>query len=178
MTDISAVARPYANAIFELAQQSGDYTVWSQDLAFLALVAADADLQELIQNPKVSKQQVVGLLVELCKGRTHEGAISLVRLLVQNRRIAALPGIAAQYEALRAEAERKVDAQLVTAHKVDAAQLKKLTAALEKRLGRAVQLTVEHDPSLLGGALIRAGDLVIDGSARSRLQKLASAMTR
>jgi len=178
MTDISAVARPYAQAIFEIAQQSNDYTVWSQDLAYLAMVAADKDLQELIHNPKVSKQQIVELLIELCRGRTSDNASNLVRLLVQNRRVAALPSIAAQYEILRAEAERKVDAQLVTAHEVDAAHLEKITAALEKRLGRAVQLSVEHDPTLLGGALIRAGDLVIDGSAKSRLQKLASAMMR
>ena len=178
MTDISAVARPYAHAIFELAQQSADYAKWSQDLGFLAAVGADEGLLAFIQNPKVDTQQVEALLTDLCKGQTSEAAVNLVRLLVHNRRVATLPAIASQYEILRAEAERKVDAQLVTAQDVDKAQLEKISKALAKRLGREVQLSVEHDPSLIGGAMIRAGDLVIDGSARSRLQKLASVLTR
>lgn len=178
MTDIAAVARPYSQALFELAQQSGDYSSWSDTLAFLAAVAADPDLQEFTQNPKVSKQQLVELLSGLCEGRVNAEAINFVRLLVHNRRVLVLPSIAAQYEALRADAESKIDAQLMTAREISDAQLKKISQALEKRLGRKVQLTIEHDPSLIAGAMIRAGDLVIDGSASSRLRKLGSAMLR
>lgn len=178
MTDISAVARPYSQALFELAQQAGDYQSWSDALAFLAAVAEDPDLQELVQNPKISRQQLVELLTDLCAGRVHDDATNLVRLLVHNRRVSALPSIASQYEALRAQAESKIDAQLTTAREVTDDQLQKITKALEKRLGRKVQVTVEHEPSLIAGAVIRAGDLVIDGSASSRLQKLAGAMLR
>jgi len=178
MTDTAAVARPYAQAVFELAQAAGDYVSWSNDLAWLAAVVQDAQIQELVQNPRVERAQLRGLLEDLGAGRVSEGALNLVRLLLQNDRLLVLPAIAAQYEVLRADAERQLNATLVTARDVNAEQIKRITLALEKRLGRKVNLKVEQDPALIGGAVIRAGDLVIDGSAQSRLQKLAGHMLR
>lgn len=178
MADMDNVARPYAQAILELAQEAGDYSVWSDALAFASAVANDPTMQELARNPRVERKQLTGLFEEICGDRLTPHARNLLKLVVHNGRLWALPAIAAHFEKLRAEAEGTVEAQVVAARDVNESQLAKLASGLEKRLGRKVNLSVRRDDTLLGGAIVRAGDLVIDGSARGRLQKLAAVLLR
>jgi len=170
----TTVARPYAEAIFAHARETGKLDVWSDTLAFLNVVVRDPMMLGLIDNPKVGRGRLAELMVEIGGGRLSEEGRNLVRLLVENRRLELLPEIAALFEALKTEAQGAVDVHVVAAHAVNAAQQRQLAAALKDRLGREVRLTTEKDPSLLGGAVIRAGDLVIDGSVKGRIRELAS----
>ncbi len=178
MAEISAVARPYANAVFELAKESGEYKSWSDALALAGAVAADPAIEDLIQNPQVDRERLAQLLLDICGDQVPAEVANLIRLLARNDRLYALPSIFAQFEALRADAEGTIDAVMIAAQAVDTAQQERIAAALSKRLGRKVNLTVQEDANLIGGAVIRAGDLVIDGSAKTRLNKLARTLVR
>jgi len=178
MAGTSSLARPYAQAVFELAQESKDFKSWSEALAFLAALVSDESIQDLINNPRVEQEQLQALFDELCGDRVPEGGRNLLRLMMDNDRVSLMPDVAAQYEILRAEAEGTVEAEVRSAKPMSDEQKEQLSKALEKRLGRKVKLTVYQDDALLGGAIIRAGDLVIDGSAKGRLEKLASALQR
>lgn len=178
MAEQSAIARPYARALFELAREQDALPSWSDALRFAAEVAQNPELAALAANPRVDREQLEQLLIELCRDHMPEQGVNLLRLLVRNRRLGALPGIAVQFEQLRAEAERITDAEIITARPISDDQRRGVQAALSERLGRAVRLTVVEDPGLIGGAVIRAGDVVIDGSARGRLEKLSAALAR
>ena len=174
MAELSIIARPYAQAVFELAKAGGDYAVWSDELGVLASISAHEDVMALFSNPRVSRQQVADALIDICRDGISNERRNLVRLLAQNRRLPALPAIAAQYEKLRADAERTIKAELETALPVSEEEQGRIAQALKDRLGREVELQVRMNPDLIGGAVIRAGDLVIDGSMRARLDKLAT----
>jgi len=178
MAATSSLARPYARAVFELAAESGDYGTWSRALGFLAAVVSDKSLQNVVGNPRVERAELEKLFDDLCGDRVPDSARNLLRLMMDNDRLELLPDVAAQYEVLRAEAEGSVDAEVRTARPLSEEQQEKLAKALEERLGRKVNLTVHEDKSLIGGAVIRAGDLVIDGTAKGRLEKMASALQR
>lgn len=177
MSEKSTVARPYAQAIFELARDQGDLKGWSEMLALAAAVAADERVHELMENPLVDRDRFTDLFLGICGDGLTPTAVNMIKVLASNERLAVLPEVAEQYEHLRAEAERTVEAELVSAFPVSDAQRDKVAAALKTRLGRDVNLVCKTDPQLLGGAVVRAGDLVIDGSALGRLEKLAHAMT-
>lgn len=178
MVGMSSLARPYAQAVFELAKQSKDFKTWSEALAFLAALLQDESVQALVNNPRVERDRLAKLFDELCGDRVPEEARNLLRLMAANNRLMAMQDVATQYETMRAEEEGTIDALVRSPKAISDAQLKKLSKALEKRLGRKVNLTVQEDNSLLGGAVIQAGDLVIDGSATGRLEKLASVLQR
>jgi F-type H+-transporting ATPase subunit delta len=178
MAGTSSLARPYARAVFELAQESNDFETWSQALAFLSALVSDESIIELVNNPRVEEDSLQELFDDLCGDRVPESGRNLLRLMMANDRLALMPDVAAQYEIMRAEAEGSVDAEVRSAQPLNDEQKERLSKALEKRLGRKVKLTVHEDDTLLGGAVIRAGDLVIDGSAKGRLEKLASALQR
>ena len=178
MAGTSSLARPYAQAVFELARDTKEFESWSDALAFLAAVVSDESVQNLVNNPRIDRGELSELFDELCGDRVPESGRNLLRLMITNNRLAAMPDVAAQYEVMRAEAEGTVEAEVRSAMPISDAQKKALADALEKRLGRKVSLTVHEDESLLGGAIIHAGDLVIDGSAKGRLEKLASALQR
>ncbi len=169
----TTVARPYAEAIFARAQESGKLDVWSDMLGFLNAVVGDSRMLGLIDNPKVGRGRLTELMLEIGGGRLSDEGQNLVRLLVANRRLDLLPDVATLFEALKSEAEGAIDVHVIAAYVVSAAQQRQLAAALKGRLGREVRLTAEKDPSLLGGAVIRAGDLVIDGSVKGRIRQLA-----
>jgi F-type H+-transporting ATPase subunit delta len=178
VAEISQVARPYAQAVFDLAATAGGYEAWTETLAFTATVSQHEDVRTLAQNPRVSKTDLAEFMTDLCYGQVADTALNFLKVVIHNGRISALPAIAAQYEVLRAEAEGTVDAEVISARPIDAEQQGRIAAALERRLGKKVNLAVRLDESLLGGAMVRAGDLVIDGSARERLDKLALALSR
>ena len=177
MAELSNIARPYARAVFELAKSDADYLAWSERLEWLATVAADSNIGTLFNNPRVSKHALAGVFTDICADQVDGNAKNLVRLLAQNRRLHVLPAIAEQYEHLRAEAEQTVQAELESALPVSDTQQQRIAEALSKRMGRRVELTVKTNEELLGGAVVRAGDLVIDGSIRARLEKLATAIS-
>ena len=143
----------------------------------LAVVAADPNVGDLFNNPRVSRRELALVFTDVCGDRLDENVKNLVRLLAQNRRLHALPAIAEQYEHLRAEAEQTVQAELESALPVSDTQQQRIVEALSQRMGRRVELTVKTNEELLGGAVVRAGDLVIDGSIRARLEKLATAIS-
>lgn len=178
MVGTSNLARPYAQAVFELAKESNEFESWSDALAFLAALAGDESIQALINNPRVERGRLLKLFDELCGDRVPESGRNLLRLMAENDRLMAMQDVAAQYEVMRAEAEGTIEAEVRSAKPLNDEQKQRLSKALEKRLGRKVNLAVHEDESLLGGAVIQAGDLVIDGSAKGRLEKLASTLQR
>ena len=177
MAELFSIARPYAQAVFELARSNGDYTGWSQSLGAMAQVSRDREMKRLIQNPRVSRQEIAQVIADVCGSGVGGEGRNLLRLLAQNRRLHVLPAIADQYEKLRAEAEQTVQAELESALPVSDSEQQRIADALTARLGRKVELVCRINETLVGGAGIRAGDLVIDGSVRARLEKLAVAIS-
>ena len=178
MSETITLARPYARAVFRLAREQDRLADWSQTLALLGAIVADPLMQAIIDSPRLSRAEVAQLVIDVAGEGLDEYGRNLVRLLAEKGRLSILPDIAALYERLRAEAEGSIEAEVVTAQPLDETQLATLAERLQARLGKAVQLHQRVDESLLGGAIIRAGDLVIDGSLKTRLEKLASALTR
>jgi F-type H+-transporting ATPase subunit delta len=177
MADRATIARPYARAAFAHASEGKDLAAWSKLLGSAALAAADPRVSRLIGNPHVTGEQLVELLADVSKGAAGKQGRNFLLALAENRRLALLPEIAEQFETLRAEVENVVDVEVIAAQEIAPAQQKKLAAALTRRLGRDVRMHTRIDESLLGGAIVRAGDLVIDGSLKGRLERLGSALT-
>ncbi len=176
MSEPLTLARPYAQAAFSVAREAGSLGFWSELLAAAALLVRSPEMGALIGSPKLPRERLVGLMTELL-GVTGSGeAGNFLSLLAENRRLPLLPEIARHYEALRAEAEQTVKARLTSAVPVDDAARTRIAQALERRLGARIELECVVDEALIGGAVIRAGDLVIDGSVRGRLTRLATAL--
>jgi F-type H+-transporting ATPase subunit delta len=175
MSSTLTLARPYARAAFALAHESGRLQPWADLLAFAATIASDARVQALLGHPKLEAADAVGLL--LPPGETDPTFGQFLTVLADNGRLALLPDIAALYVELLADAQRMVKAKITSATTLDAAELAKLQAALKKRFGREVEIETALDPELLGGAVIDAGDIVIDGSLRNKLARLETALT-
>lgn len=175
MAEAITIARPYAVAVFSLAQEKGDLQTWSELLQTAAQCAESTEVQAILTSPAVSDEQAVDLLGDVV-GKLSADARNFLLLLAENNRLLLLPEIATLFEELRADAEQMLTAEVVTARALTDAQKTKIAAALKKRLGKEVTLTEQVDESLLGGAIIRAGDLVIDGSALGKLNRLANAI--
>lgn len=178
MTERSTLARPYAEAAFQFARERQALGRWSEMLHFAAAVASDPQMAALADNPRLPRAEFIGFFLEVCGNKIDAEAGNFLRVLHENRRLALLPEIARLYDELRAEAEARVEAEVASPFAIDGAQLERIAAALKKRFGREVTLTTRIDPSLVGGAVIRAGDLVIDGSVRGQLHALATHLTR
>lgn len=174
MAEKTTIARPYAQAVFELAKADGDYAVWSALLEKLSLIVADATARKFIDNPRNPRATVADVVIDVLGKDVTDAGRNLIRVLAENRRLDVVAEMLALFEALRAEAEGTLKAQLVSAFEVDATQQQKIRDALSKRLGRRVELACEVDKALLGGAVIKAGDLVIDGSALGKIAKMAN----
>lgn len=171
--DATTIARPYAEAVFALARDAGAFQAWTDALAFLAALVDDPVMERTIRDPRLDRESLAGLVLDIGGDRLGGEARNFVRLLVDNDRLGVLPEIAQLYEKLKAESERKTEAVVRTPYELDAEQTRRLAEVLKARLGRDVTIVSEIDPSLIGGLHIRAGDLVIDGSVSGKLQKLA-----
>ena len=178
MSERATLARPYATAAFALAQEKKALKKWSEMLTLLAAVVRDDRMRARLDDPRIARERLAALLIEIGGKNVDKDGANFLRVLAENRRLPVLPEIAALFEERRAAAEARVEAEVVSAYEVSAAQLKKISAALEKKLGREVTLTPRVDASLLGGIVIRAGDLVIDGSVRGQLHALATHLNR
>ncbi len=174
MAEAATIARPYAKAAFMSARETKSLPAWSEALREGAGLAADERIADLITNPKLRVDQLVSMFAGLGGADIDAHWQNFVRLLAQNKRLAVLPDIAARYELLRAQYENEVDVQVTSAVALTESQRAKMVAALKTRFKRDVRMTTAIDPTLLGGAVIRAGDLVIDGSINGRLQRMAS----
>lgn len=176
MADRATIARPYARAAFAHAQAGRELPAWSKLLGTAAATTADARVARLIGNPHVTGLQLVELLTGIAGGAAGKDGHNFLHALAENLRLALLPEIAAQFETLRAETENVVDVEVIAAREIGAPQQKRLAEALKRRLGREVRMHTRIDESLIGGAIVRAGDLVIDGSLKGRLARLGSAL--
>ena len=176
MAEPSTVARPYAEAVFKLADAQGALAKWSEMLAALAAVAADARVRGAITDPNQSEAKVAGLFIAILAGRLSGDAENLVRVLAENGRLELLPDIRVQFEALKNEREGVVEAEIYSAFELTKVQLDDLVKRLEAKTGRKVRARVETDKELIGGVKVLLGDKVIDGSARAQLGALETAL--
>ena len=180
MAENAAVARPYAQATFEIAKDAGQLNDWSDALHAAAAVVSDAQVAALIGSPGTDTAKLVSMITEI-SGQAAQGADgaklgNLMKLLAENGRLLVLPEIASAYDSLKAEVENRVEVTLTAASPVDDAQQARIVEALKKRFGRDVSLTFELDETLIGGARLQADDLVIDGSVSAGLEKLATTL--
>jgi F-type H+-transporting ATPase subunit delta len=177
MADKLTVARPYARAAFQEARGEDRLAQWSDSLKVAAQVVRDPRVENLLGNPQVTPEQLAQLLIDIAGPALGGHGANFVRTLAENRRLAFLPEISSQFEALKDETQGVADVTVTSAAVLDAAQQAKLSTALERRLKRKVRLHAEVDPAIIGGAIVRAGDLVIDGSIATRLERIAYELT-
>lgn len=176
MSQAITAARPYAQAAFDEAQKLGDLKGWSEVLGGISAAVGNKDLQAAISSPKVSDEKLAGLMLSLAGDKVGQQLKNFIKLLVESNRLLVLPEIFALYEVLRAEAEKSVDVVVTSAYELNDSQKQKISVALKAKMGREIKLSCETNRDLLGGIVIRAGDKVIDGSARTRLSELAVAL--
>ena len=176
MAERQTLARPYAEAAFRLARDKNSLPAWSGMLHFASQLSADERVARLARDPKIPRARFLELFLGVLGDRATPELANFVRVLQTNGRLALLPEITMQFDELRAEAEGTVEAEVISAFDVSADEQNRIKTALAKRLNRQVTLTTRVDRALIGGIVIRAGDMVIDGSARGRLQALANSL--
>jgi F-type H+-transporting ATPase subunit delta len=176
MAELSTLARPYAKAAFEYALQGNELSAWSTQLATAAAVVGDDRVSSVLSDPALTAEQQAQALIGICGDEMGSKACNFVSILADNKRLALLPEISSLFEQLKANQEKSVDVQVISAYDLAEGAEQKLAEALKTKLERDVRVDTVVDSELLGGVLIRAGDLVIDGSVRGRLNKLAEAM--
>ena len=177
MADRLTIARPYAKAAFAAASAASRLAPWSETLAAAAAAVSDDRVKHLIGSPKVTAAQVAELVSGVAGAQIDDDGRRFIALLAQNKRLGYLPEISRVFAGLKDEAEGVVDVTVTSAAPMAAAEQGALAASLEKRFGRTVRVHAEVDASLIGGATVRAGDLVIDGSLKSRLERLGVELT-
>ena len=177
MADKSTIARPYARAAFAEARALKRLEPWSQALHVAAAVVADARVAALLGNPHVTPDELAQLVTDIAGPKLGAEGANFVRTLAANRRLAVLPEIAALFDELKDAEQGVADVTVTSAAPLDARQQKALSTALARRLQRTVRLHCATDPALIGGAVVQSGDLVIDGSLRTRLERIAYELT-
>ena len=178
MAEKATIARPYARAAFAYARKGNALAAWSDVLTAAGAIVADPRVKKLIGNPKVAPTQLLDFIADIVGGGKVDTNIrNFFDELVRNRRLALLPEVAAMFEEMRNEVENVADVQVTSAVALNETQRQRLTDSLKKRLKKEVRLHCNVDANLIGGAVVRSGDLVIDGSLRSRLLGLANAIT-
>jgi F-type H+-transporting ATPase subunit delta len=187
VADNNTVARPYAQAAFEVAQESNALAELSESFAVAKALMEDGQVAEFLSAPAMTDEERLAFLQGLFAEAVGEGSVfaggsqhgtNFIKLLFENGRVNVLPEIAEHFEALKAKVENTVDAVITSAAPLSKEQQQAMADALKEKLGRGVNVTTEIDENLIGGAVIRAGDVVIDGSLRSRLEGLANALTK
>ena len=176
MAELTTVARPYAKAAFQVALNDNALDDWSRMLALAAGVSRQERVKLLLQAPVLTAEQVATSFIDICGDELNDKGKNFVRLLAENKRIALFAEIARIYENLRAQQEQSLDVEVLTPYEISDAVADKLAAALKTRLQREVRLATRTDQSLIGGAVVRAGDMVIDNSVRGKLAKLTESI--
>ncbi len=176
MAELITLARPYARAVFETALQDGALDKWSDMIALSAAVSGEAEVSSLLSSPSLSCEQIAEAFIAVCGDALDDKARNFVSLLAENKRLVLLAEISTLFENLKANQEMSVDVEITTAFEISSGVSNKLAQALKGRLNREILLATNVDKSLIGGAVIRAGDNVIDSSVRGKLSKLAESM--
>lgn len=175
MAELATVARPYAEALFRVAQ-SGDLAAWSTLVSELAQVGSNADVQDYARNPNVKADAVADVFASLVKAPLTGEAKNFINMLIENGRVALLPEIGAQFAVLKNALEGAADASITSAFEISSAQVAELVKTLEKKFGRKLNPTVTVDSSLIGGVRVVVGDEVLDTSVRAKLQQMHVAL--
>ena len=176
MAETITIARPYAEAVFQLADKAGELAKWSETLAQLAGIAANPDMLQAMGDPRLSTDQLYGLFASLAGEAMFVQSQNLVRVLIENRRLSLVPEIRDLFEDLKNEREGMVEARITSAFPLEGEPLGKLVADLEQRFKRRIQPIVSVDPELIGGVCVQVGDEVIDGSVRGKLASMVVAL--
>ena len=176
MSDLPSIARPYAKAIFDLALEQKSQTDWANILRHFGVLASDPEFLALSQNPLTAQIDLGKLMLGTYDGSRPEGVENLVRMLIQHRRLLALPAISTRYQQLLDEAQKCAVAHVVTAMELSYSQKENLKGVLESRLNLDITIEEQIDESLVGGAIVRVGDWVVDGSANGRIKTLDAAL--
>ncbi|RIZ66024.1 MAG: F0F1 ATP synthase subunit delta [Methylococcales bacterium] len=176
MSELATLARPYAAAVFKRAKETQSAPKWSKSLAFMSAVLKNQDISVVVDNPKVDKQRLSALMLDICQGHVNEESENFLKLLVHNNRLRLVPTIAKLFEAFKADDEGYLEVEVKTAYALSKEAKQEFTVTLEKNLGKKIHMNVAVDKSLIGGVLIRAGDKVIDGSIKGRLQYMQKAL--
>lgn len=176
MAELTTLARPYAKAAFAEAVESNALVLWSDMLSLAAQFAADKEFAKILVHPALTAQQQATALADLCGDKLNQSGKNFLTILGENKRLTLLPLIVEAFEELKAAQEHAIDVTVTSAFELTNAQQETLSQALKNKLQCDVRLTGSVDPLLVGGVIIRAGDLVIDGSVRGKLAKLAEAM--
>jgi len=178
MAELSTIARPYADALFETARASGEgLDKWLAVVEELARLMSHPQVAEVVADPKLDDGQVVDLLGSLVKQPLPPAGTNFLKLLVANQRLAVLPEVAVQFRQLKNEAEGVADCMIETAFPMADGEVSELLAALTKRFGTKLRPTVQVNPALIGGVRIAVGDQVLDNSVRARLNQMQTALT-
>ena len=176
MAELTTLARPYAKAAFEHAQAHQQLANWSAMLGLAAAVSLDDTMQRVLKAPRLTSTEKATTFNEVCGDKFDAQAQNFIRVIAENDRLALLPDIFALFELYKAEQEKSIDVEVTSAFALNTEQQDKLAKVLSARLSREVRLHAVEDSSLIGGVVIRAGDLVIDGSVRGKIAKLAEAL--
>ncbi|MCG8671558.1 MAG: F0F1 ATP synthase subunit delta [Pseudomonadales bacterium] len=176
MAELTTVARPYAKAAFQYADENSSLADWSDMLGFAAGVAQDEAFAGFIADPKTTAADQAEAFIKVGSEKLNEAGQNFIRLLASNKRLTVLPEIASLYEQLKAQKEMSVDVEVTSAFALTDDQANKLAEALKRKLDREITITSQEDKSLIGGVVIRAGDLVLDSSVKGKLAKLAETL--
>ena len=176
MAELITLARPYAKAAFEDACAQNTLSNWSTMLQWAGAVVSDARVTVALDKPELTTEKKANIVIDICEGKLNEHGKNFVHILAENKRLSLLPEIACLFEHLKAEQEKTLDVEVVSARAWDAQQTNTLSESLRKRFDRNIELNCVVDEKLLGGIVIRAGDTVIDGSVRGKLTRLSDAM--
>jgi F-type H+-transporting ATPase subunit delta len=176
MAELTTLARPYAKAAFEYAIEAKQLAEWSDMLSLASQVVSDESMQQLLTSPHFTKEDQKDAMLKVLDGKFDAKGINFIQLLAQNGRLLALPEIEVLFNFLRSEFEKTIEAQITSATELNEQQITQLKEKLAAKLGRQVEVSVELNAELLGGLIIQAEDLVIDGSVRGQLTKLSDTL--
>lgn len=176
MAELATLARPYAEALFEVAAK-GDVLAALQQMDALSAVAADDGLRQFAESPKVTSEQVFDLISSVVSTPMSAMLQNLLRAVIDNGRLTVLPEIAAQFHALANAGAGVSDAMVSSAFPIESSQLPDVVSALERRFGRKLNVTVAVEPALIGGIRVVVGDEVMDTSVKARLEQMRAALT-
>ena len=177
MSELTTAARPYARAVFEIARENSSFDIWSERLMYLASVIAEPSMNRLLAAPNLTHEKRAEIVEHVASDQLDKQGANLVKVLAENGRLRLLADISKIFEQYRADAEGLVEASVISAYELDKQQIKNIMEARSKRLQRQVKIVASIDPDLIAGAIIRAGDLIIDGSVKGRLQSLTQQIT-
>ncbi|MFD3395995.1 F0F1 ATP synthase subunit delta [Alteromonas macleodii] len=175
MSELTTVARPYAKAAFDFAVEKNAVAKWQEMLTFAGEVAVNEDMHQLLTGA-IAADTLADIFNNVCGEQLDEHGQNLVKVLAENKRLAALPEISTLFDAFKADYDKEIEVDVTSASTLTDAQQNELVASLEKRLARKVKLNCNVDPALIAGMVIDAGDTVIDGSVKSKLNRLADAL--